>query len=123
MAYDPDGHLADILLTTHYDEDQSDDLLSLGTLSSLSPSPVAWAPVAWPASKNYELAQKHLTPATPPDWHGGAMRLIVDPATKAFPKTCCYLLRLTARKRTILNCDDDEWTHINRSERSFMIEV
>jgi hypothetical protein len=66
-------------------------------------------------------AQAQLDGATPPVWHGGALRLTLS-ATVAFEETCCYLLRLIARKRTINDCDDDHWTHVNRSERTFMIQ-
>ncbi len=121
VAYDPDGHLGIFTLYAHWGEDGRRNLLSLGTLTPLSPSPVAWAPPASQVGPTYGQAQTQT--ATPPIWHGGALRLTIDNATDAFPVTCCYLLQLIARKRTIFNCDDDTWTHINRSERSFMIQV
>lgn len=121
VAHDPDGHLAKFTLDAHWGEDQKHSLLSLGTLAPLSPSPVGWAPMAAQEGPTYGDAQSQ--GAVPPIWHGGAVRLTIDPATAAFPISCCYLLRLTAHKRTIFNCDDDQWTHVNRSERSFMIQV
>jgi hypothetical protein len=121
VAHDPDGHLGTFTLFAHWGEDRKQNLLPLGTLTSLAPSPVAWAPDADWVGPSYGEAQ--VQGATPPIWHGGALRLIIEDATEAFPETCCYLLRLIARKRTIYNCDDDTWTHVNRSERSFMIQV
>lgn len=121
MAHDPDGHLGVYTLHAHWGEDSRHNILALGTVASLAPSPVPWAPPAPQPGPNYALAQAQ--GAVPPVWHGGAIRLTVNNAMDAFPETCCYLLRLIARKRTIFNCDDDTWTHINRSERSFMIQV
>ncbi len=123
VAHDPDGHLGQITLNAHWGEDQVHSLLSLGTLSPLSPSPVGWAPTAAQVGPTYGAAQSFPQTAVPPIWHGGAMRLTISNATDAFPISCCYLLRLIARKRTIVSCDDDTWTHVNRSERSFMIQV
>lgn len=120
-AYDPDGHLARISLDAHWGEDQVHSLLPFGTLAPLGPSPVPWSPPAVQAEATYAAAQG--AGAVPPIWHGGTMRLTVGVATDAFPISCCYLLRLVARKRTIVNCDDDTWTHVNISERSFMIQV
>jgi hypothetical protein len=127
VAYDPDGHLADVTLTAHYDEDKVKNVFATGSITPLGPSPVPWAPPAVQPGPTYSLAQTQ--GAIPPVWHGGAMRFTVDPAIhpggiiSVFPYTCCYLLRLVARKRTIVNCDDDQWTHVNISERSFMIQV
>jgi hypothetical protein len=127
VAYDPDGHLADYLLELHWGEDEKRNLLLLATpgvplnLVTLTPvSPVAWAPPAAQVGPTYAAAQAD--GATPPVWHGGALRLTLN-ATDAFKETCCYVLRLIARKRTINSCDDDNWTHVNRSERSFMIQT
>ncbi len=119
VAYDPDGHLADYLLELHWGEDQKRNLLSLAAPTAPPASPVSWAPRAVQAGPTYARAQGDGAP--PPVWHGGALRLTVK-ATDVFEETCCYQMRLIARKRTIVNCDDDAWTHINRSERSFMIE-
>ena len=41
----------------------------------------------------------------------------------AFPYTCCYQLELRAHKRTIVNCDQSLWGHVNLSEYSFTIVV
>jgi len=42
--------------------------------------------------------------AVRPVWNGGTMRLHINDASKVFPETCCYLIRLTVWKRNIVNC-------------------
>ena len=44
-------------------------------------------------------------------------------AKAVFEESCCYQLELRAHKRTIVNCDESLWGHVNYSEYSFMIVV
>ncbi len=120
MAHDPDGHLAYYQLRAHYGESEVVNLLTLG--GTLTPLPGAVVPPAAQVGPNYGAAQAQAAPATiSPTWAGGALRLEVD-ANAAFEKSCCYLLRLRAFKRTIANCNDN-YPHRNRSEYSFMVSV
>jgi hypothetical protein len=121
-AYDPDGHLAKYTLHATWGESNDKNLLTLG--GTLTPSPLApaWAPAppateVGPTYANALIAD----PTIRPHWHGGAIRLTIDPATAVFEETCCYQLELYAHKRTIVNCDDSLWGHWNRAEYSFMI--
>jgi hypothetical protein len=119
LAYDQSGHLADFDLVAHYSENQIRPLLALagpGALTPLFGAPVPAAAQVGPAAPPPHGG------ATAPIWNGGAIRLQM-PANVAFPETCCYLLELTARKRTIVSCDYGFWPHSNRSEYSFTVEV
>lgn len=71
---------------------------------------------------NYSNALTLPQGATRPSWKCGTVRLTAPAsgANGAFPKTCCYLLRLQANKRTIVNCND---LYRNYSETSFTITV
>lgn len=121
VAHDPDGHLAYYTLHAHYKVSLAPNLLTLGgTLSPISPSPVVWAPPAAQVGPRY--GQARIQGAVAPVWHGGALRLTIDDATRAFPETCCYQLRLRAFKRTIANCNHS-YPHRNDTEYSFMIVV
>jgi hypothetical protein len=57
-----------------------------------------------------------------PRWDGGSMRLHIDDASKVFPRTCCYLIRLTAYKRNIVNCNGNLVYH-NQTHYSFTVTV
>jgi hypothetical protein len=117
LAHDPDGHLAYYALNAHYGENLYTNLLALG--GTLTPLVGAIVPPAAQVGRTYGLAR--LQGATAPTWAGGAIRLEVD-AKMAFKKTCCYLLRLQAYKRTIYSCNDN-YHDRNRSEYSFMVNV
>jgi hypothetical protein len=124
VAHDPDGHLGEFELQVNYDTNLSTDLLALGTLSS-STLPVAGVPAAAQIGPNYALALGLGQGATSPIWNGGVLHLSV-PATGpggAFPYTCCYVLRLNAYKRTIVDCGYGRDGHANYSETSFTILV
>ena len=132
VAYDPDPHphLRDYELSLHYDVSLVTDLLNPGLAGwSLAPSPIppGWAPAATQVGPGYADALTALpTPATSPEWAGGAVRLKVN-AKAVFPYTCCYQLALYAYKRTIggggLGCDHSQWNQWNRTEYSFTITV
>lgn len=92
LAHDPDGHLAEFELSSHYGVSGFADLLAAGTVTSLDGGPSA-------STYAGALADGAIRPA----WPGGRFRVTV-PANVAFPVPCCYLLRLTARKRTIEDC-------------------
>jgi len=119
VAYDPDGHLAQYSLQLDYGLNQARNLLNF---ASPVPDPLPWSgvPMAAQAGPNYlnAIAQGALRPT----WKGGVMQLTM-PATGpngAFPVTCCYVLRLDAYKRTIVDCND---LYRNTSETSFTITV
>ena len=118
VAYDPDGHLAELALSLHYDVNLSTPLVGLGTLTSAP----AWSgvPSAVQAAPNYPAALA--LGAVRPTWNGGVMRLTLSGANlqAAFPYTCCYQLRLDVYKRTLVNCAH---LHFNISETSFTILV
>lgn len=119
LAHDPDAHLAYYALSAHFGENGVVNLLDPGLSATLSPLPGATVPAAAQVGWNYGLARLQM--ATAPHWAGGAIRLEVD-ATAVFEVTCCYLLRLRAYKRTIVNCNDN-YPHHNVSEYSFMVTV
>ena len=120
-AYDPEGHLRNYTLESHYGLNAKVNLLGLPgaqlkPLTGGSPH----TPEALQAGPTYHAARNDpSSPALPPNWAGGAMSLIVD-AQLAFPETCCYQLKLWARKRTIVNCNSYFW---NTSELSFMVST
>lgn len=120
VAYDPDAYLAYYTLDVVYGSSQIVHLLDHGTPvpSTLSPLPF-WVSAAAQAGPDYGQALSQ--GATSPWWEGGAIRLIVDPATVAFPETCAYTMQLYAHKRTISSCDYDFWNQYNLSELSFTI--
>ncbi|MFV0375603.1 carboxypeptidase-like regulatory domain-containing protein [Microbacterium sp.] len=89
---DPDGHLDWFRLESRYGNSGSVDLLAAGTLACISGGPDA---------SNYAAALAG--GAVRPTWGGGRYRLQV-PIEQAFPQDCCYLLRLTAQKRTRVSC-------------------
>jgi hypothetical protein len=132
VAYDPDPHphLRNYELSLHYDVSLVTDLLNSALAGwSLSPSPIppGWAPAAAQVGPGYADALTALpTPATSPEWAGGAVRLKVN-AKAVFPYTCCYQLALYAFKRTIggggLGCDHSKWNQWNVTEYSFTITV
>ena len=92
LAHDPDGHLAEFELSSHFGTSGFVDLLAAGTVVSLD---------GGPSASTYAGALA--AGATRPTWTGGRFRITV-PATTAFPVPCCYLLRLVARKRTVESC-------------------
>lgn len=122
-AYDPDGHLAKYTLRATWGESNVKELLSLSGVT-IAPSPLAppWAP-APPATEVGPTYADALTadPTIRPYWHGGAIRITIDPASEVFEETCCYQLELYAHKRTIVSCDDSLWGHWNLAQYSFLI--
>ncbi len=122
LAHDTAGHLAFYTLHARWGENKSRNLLDpllvpSGTLSRIA---------ATQAGPNYGAARAGATPenmpaAVAPTWHGGRMRLTVTNIREAFPDPCCYLLDLRAYKRTIVNCEDDEYVHRNRSTLTFTV--
>jgi hypothetical protein len=57
-----------------------------------------------------------------PTWVGGRMRLHISDASRVFPKTCCYLIELTVRKRNIVNCDGN-LVYYNQMHYTFTVTV
>ncbi len=108
LAHDPDGHLAEFELSSHFGTSGFVDLLAAGTVVSLDGGPDA-------STYAGALAMG----ATRPTWTGGRF-LVTVPAAEAFPVPCCYLLRLVARKRTIESCS--AWVR-NVSEMTLGIGV
>jgi len=126
LAYDLSGHLADYDLIVDYSENQQRNLLALAGATLTPLGGAAAVPAAVQVGPSYAQARvgplPHNGTAVPPIWYGGAIRLEV-PAHLAFPETCCYLLSLVARKRTVVSCDHGFWAHSNRSHYSFTVEV
>jgi hypothetical protein len=134
IVYDPDGFLANYHLNTYFGVNQARDLLGPTipyTLSAAAPFlGSAGVPPAQQQGPDYAAAlAAPMTPATRPSWQGGLISIVLpatdDPANPAvqqgaFPKSCCYQLRLDAWKRTIVNCND---TFRNTSETSFTINI
>jgi hypothetical protein len=60
--------------------------------------------------------------ATRPRWDGGTMRLHINDASRVFPLTCCYLIRLTAYKRNIVSCNGN-LAYQNQTHYSFTVTV
>jgi hypothetical protein len=119
VAYDPDGHLGSFGLDAMYGKNNLIDLLHKPgvTLSPLAGGPV---PAAVQSVESYGQALLH--GAIAPIWTGGAMRLTIPDVRDAFTQNCCYLLKLTAYKRTIVNCYQGN-AHYNISEYSFTLKV
>jgi hypothetical protein len=125
-AHDPDGHLAFYTLEVLYGNnlgfyivDSTGNLLSGTTLSVGAATGIF--PAADHVGPTYRLARQQGT--TAPLWSGGAIRLTV-PAANVFPETCCYLLRLIAYKRPIVNCDGAyDHDFYNIADISFMVQV
>ena len=109
VAHDPDGYLLNYDLSAHYGVNNSIPLQAVGT-----PVPAALYPGPTYAHA-FSVAQGG--PGIRPFWHGGVMRLDM-PAKDAFPVPCCYQLRLTAYKRTLVSCST---LYANTSETSFTI--
>ena len=130
VAYDPNGHLAMYSLQATYDVNLANPLLALpGAVLEPSPVAVPGVPTAVQVGPSYADARSaNPAPhggASAPVWTGGVIRLTVKATGPggAFPYTCCYQLELRAHKRTIVNCDQSLWGHVNLSEYSFTIVV
>ena len=113
LAHDPDGHLAYYTLHALYGENESVDLLQLGTLTALSAARVG---------PTYGDARSPAQGAVAPTWSGGTYRLTINDLAAAFPVTCCYLLDLHAYKRTIVDCSGP-YTHRNRSTYTLTVNT
>ena len=109
---DPDGHLAEYSLVATWGLNDSQDLLSLGTVTPLSAGTQA-GPTYGEA-----LGQG----ATAPTWSGGQYRLSIPDSSKAFKEPCCYQLELRASKRTIVSCYGG-YAHGNITEYSLGIGI
>jgi hypothetical protein len=109
---DPDGHLATYSLIATWGLNHSIDLLSLGTVTALSPGTQV-GPTYGEA-----LGQG----AVVPTWGGGRYRLTIADAATAFPEPCCYQLELRAWKRTIVSCWGG-YTHDNLTEYSLGVGI
>lgn len=98
LAHDPDGHLATYGISANYGVNLTNDLLALpgAVLTSIGAAQVG-------PTYGQALGQG----AIAPNWNGGLIRLTV-PLDEAFPVPCCYLLRLTALKRTVVGGQSGE---------------
>jgi hypothetical protein len=112
-VHDSSGHLARYWLWATYKENLMVDLLALPG-ASLTPLTAAQVGPTYGEA----LGQG----ATAPHWYGGNVRLTV-PASQAFPEPCCYQLELRAWKRTVVNCNADNFLHRNRSEYTLGVGV
>lgn len=120
VAYDPEGHLKNYAITSHYGLSSVVNLLTAPT-GILTPIPAGGLGVAGAlqVGPDYLSARSQIPGgALPPTWTGGAIRLSID-AQVAFPTTCCYQLKLRAWKRTLVNCSNNQFH--NTSEISFMV--
>jgi hypothetical protein len=118
LSYDPDSHLDHYTLVAHYDVNLSVNLLALGTLSPGAPAGIV--PPAAQEGPTYAAAVAQGAPR--PVWSGGTLHLTIPNVLAAFPKTCCYLLELTAWKRNIVNCSGP-LVYYNQSHFSVTIIV
>lgn len=127
LAHDPEGHLSYYTLFATYGENLAINLL--GLLNHPDPARRATlvridGPPPNVVGPTYEDAQNQAAPAViAPVWNGGTFRLTIPQVADAFPETCCYQLELRAHKRTVVNCSDHLWGHVNYSEYSFMVVV
>jgi hypothetical protein len=112
---DPDGHLDHYELVVKYDLGSIKNLLSAAEVGSFTLVP----PPGGSAGPDYSNA---VPPLPRPIWTGGSMKLVIDDASKVFPKTCCYLIELTVWKRNIANCDG-HLAYYNQMHYSFTILV
>ncbi len=115
FATDPDGHLDHYELAVLFDQSSTRNLLDVGEVGTSSWTVHSGGPIG----PTYSQA---VTAATRPIWNGGSFTLHVDDAAKVFPKTCCYLLLLTAYKRNIVGCAGD-YPYYNQASYSFTVIV
>lgn len=118
-VYDPDGHLAVYDLSLHYGLNLTRALLPL---ASTLVAGALWQGVPPAAQVGWDYVKARAQGAIRPTWNGGTVHLEM-PATGpqgAFPVTCCYVLRLDAYKRNIVDCTN---LYRNISETSFTITV
>ncbi len=110
---DPDGHLAVYSLIATWGLNQSTNLLTLGTVTALSP--------ATQVGPTYGEALAEVG-GVAPIWKGGSYRLTILDAATAFTEPCCYQLELRAWKRTIVSCDGG-YAHDNLTEYSLGVGI
>jgi hypothetical protein len=123
IAYDPDGHLAYYTVEAHFGNNRFVDLLTVPG-ATLTPAPAAGpAPSAAQVGPTYADAMNAASPLIiAPVWAGGSIKLHIPNLRDAFPETCCYQLKLSAYKRTIVNCYGGA-AHNNTSEYSLTVIV
>ena len=109
FAHDPNGHLGGFDLHAFHSENEMIDLFA-------GPFTLSAAPGEGDIPTGFPATQRAYVPVADAKWSGGMYRVVV-PAS-VFPRTCCYTLRLHARKRTIVSCHG---AHENVSQYSFMI--
>ena len=124
IAYDAEGHLGFYSLQALYGVNQAIDLLSLPGASLSGGPPTGGVPSAGTqVGPDYAAALGVMQGAMSPSWKGGVITLKINNLKQAFPETCCYQIQLYVHKRTVVNCDDSEWGHVNLSETSFTVIV
>ena len=113
---DPDGHLDHYELVVKYDVGAFKNLLSTADVGTLTLS------VVGPGQAGPDYADALTQGAARPQWKGGSMKLVIDDASKVFPKTCCYVIELTVYKRNIVNCSGS-LPYFNQTHYSFTVLV
>lgn len=119
---DPDGHLDHYELVVKFDLNSVENLLTFDPMqpvSSLNIPHTLTVLSGVSAGPDYSNA---VTAATRPTWAGGSFRWHTPNAGLVFPKTCCYVLELTAYKRNIVSCSGN-LSYYNQSHYSFTVTV
>ena len=98
FATDANGHLDHYELVVEHGLGAVANLLNPAEVGTLTLTPISGGP------QGPTYANAITQGAVRPVWNGGTMRLHINDASKVFPETCCYLIRLTVWKRNIVNC-------------------
>ncbi len=109
---DPDGHLGSYDLRIMWGDSNERSLFDFAlpttTVAGVQPGPTYADAMSQPG-------------ASRPTWQGGQMKLVIPNASLVFPRTCCYLIQLTAWKRNIVSCSSP--VYYNRVHQSFTVTV
>lgn len=114
---DPDGHLYYYTLVVKSDAGAVKNLLNSAEVGSLMLTGLGGAQ----PGPDYATSLGQPGSLGRPTWRGGSMRLHIDDGALVFPKTCCYLVELTAWKRNIVNCGSPQY--YNQFHYSFTVTV
>jgi hypothetical protein len=110
-ASDAQGHLSHYALDALHGENETHSLLAEA------------APTGGATSQPGHTYALALTQgALRPSWQGGVFTLTIPNLAEspAFPRSCAYLLRLRAYKRTIVSCSHNH-AHMNESTVTFTV--
>jgi hypothetical protein len=119
---EPNAHLDHYTLTLKYDQGGAKNLLDSAQVGSLSYTAGAGVSVGPDYANAVAPSANPPESAIRPHWKGGKITLHIDDASKVFPKTCCYLIELTAWKRNIVSCDG-HLNYYNQTNYSFTVLV